>query len=119
MSERFVTRERVFFSASALTVAGLGAVAFKLIQRHREQEDDIVLEGVDQETADQLGARRMDPSDEPIEADVAYVGVDDHEERALTATEVHAIGEAGSFTKLRKRVINGAVYLYDVVKREG
>ncbi len=118
MSEKFVTRERVFFSASALTAAGLGAIAFKLIQRHREQDDTITLEGVDQEVADHYEAATVPQSDEPIDSDVAYVGVEDSEYRASAVDEVHAIGEPKHFTRLRRRVINGAVFIQEKIKKE-
>jgi hypothetical protein len=118
VSEKFITRERVFFSASALAAAGLSAVAFKLIQRHREQEDVITLEGADRTFADQFAARITDASESPIDSDVAYVGIDDHEERAASASEVHVIGESRRFAQLRRRAMNGAVYIHDTLGKE-
>lgn len=115
MSEKFITRERVFFTASALA---LGAVTFKLIQRHREQEDDITLEGADQKLAEQFGACTVPLSSEPIDSDIAYVGIEDDEYRAATASEVHAIGEPGKFARLRRLAVNGAVHLYDKARGE-
>ena len=113
MSESLITRERVFFTASALAAAGLGAVACRLIQRHREQEDDITLEGADPELAAQFAARTTPASDQPIDSDVAYVGLEDDTDRALGVTEVHAIGASRYFSRLRKLVINGPVHLWD------
>jgi len=118
MSETFITRERVFFSASALTAAGLGVVALKLIQRHREQEDDITLEGAEKELADRFQAHAAPASDKPIDSDVVYLGIDDDDARISSASEVHAIGDSKHFTRLKRRIVNGAVHLRDVMKQD-
>lgn len=116
MSEKFITRERVFFSASALAAAGLGVVALKLIQRHREQGDDVTLEGAEQELAEQFEARTVPASDGAIESDVAYIGIED-KQRAVDASEVHAIGSQERFAQLRRLVANGSVYLHEKLKK--
>ncbi len=115
MGEKFrPTKEQVFISAGAMTAAGLGAAIFALVlKRHRERGDDITIEGIDTGTAEELGVKSAEVSSEPIEADIAYVGLDDPDDRGTPAQEVHAIGDSQSFSKLKKRVINGSVIFSD------
>lgn len=113
MSEHKISKEKVIFTASALGAsAALGAVAYKLIKRHLDKGDEVILEGISQEIADELGVQRVDATIEPLNgAAVAYVGIDDDESRAQSAEEVSAIGEEKVYKALTRRVISGAVYL--------
>ncbi|HET8689955.1 MAG TPA: hypothetical protein VFL81_00780 [Candidatus Saccharimonadales bacterium] len=113
MSEHKISKEKVIFTASALgATAALGAVAYKLIKRHLENGDEVILEGVSQEVAEELGVHRVEATSEPLSgAEVAYVGIDDDEFRAESAEEVSAIGEESAYKALTRRVIGGAVYL--------
>lgn len=119
MSEIKLSKEKVIFTASALgATAALGAVAYKLIRHHLDRGDEVILEGVSQEAADQLGVQRVDASNQPIsDAEVAYLGIEDDDSRADSAIEVNAIGDESVYKQLSRRVISGAVYLRDLGSR--
>lgn len=106
-------REKVFFSASALTVAtGLSAVAFSLIQKHRMDGDAILLEDFDEEQAEALGSEVVHSGDGRIDlADIVYLGSDDDLTRGAHAHEVNLIVAESQLDRLRRLAISGTVYV--------
>lgn len=113
-------REKVFFSASALTLAtGLSAAAFKLIQKHRLNGDAILLEDFDEEQAAALGSEVVHDHDGRIDlAEIVYLGSEDDPHRGDHAREVNLIISQSRLERIKHLAKSGHIYITDKFQKD-